>query len=51
MKNELQKFYDKLCAALTNYENDDGSGDAGDAGERLYLEVVWIVNSMAEKIN
>lgn len=43
--------YDQLCAALTDYEDNDGSGDAGDAGENLYLQIVAIVNTMADKIN
>ena len=48
---EMIDVYDQLCRALTNYEDEDGSGDAGDAGEALYLELVCIVNNLAEKIN
>lgn len=48
---EFKTVYDQLCAALTDYEDDDGAGDAGDAGENLYLRIVAIVNTMADKIN
>ena len=48
---DIITLYDMLCAALTRYEEDDGSGDAGDAGERLYCELCSIVNEVAEKIN
>lgn len=50
-ESEMITFYDRLCAILTEYEEDDGSGDAGDAGERLYCNLVDIVNDMAKMIN
>ena len=40
----LNNLYDRLCAALTHSEEDDGSGDAGDAGDRLYCELCGIQN-------
>lgn len=48
---DIHSIYDQLCSALTEYENDDGSGDAGDAGELLYQRLCIIVNDFASKLN
>lgn len=50
-KKDIMEIYDRLCMALAGYEDDDGSGDAGDAGERLYQTIVYIVEDFASKLN
>ena len=49
--NDIRSIYDQLCAVLTDYETNDGTGDAGDAGELLYLSLCRVVNEFAEKLN
>lgn len=34
----------KLQFAIDTYENDDGNGDAGDAGELLHQNVLWVMD-------
>lgn len=47
---QYENTYNMICDALGNYEMDDGSGDAGDAGERLYEEVVSIAHDISTKL-
>lgn len=45
---DIRRIYDNLRNSLEEYETDDGSGDAGDAGERLHGNIVWVVNALAK---
>ena len=50
-KRRLEEIRDDLRSALDAYENDDGSGDAGDAGERLYQSIYWAVKALENELN
>lgn len=49
-RTELNNFYDRICAALTNYECGSEANDAGN-GMILYSNIVSIINDLAEKLN
>lgn len=50
-KRKLEEIRDSFRSALEEYENDDGSGDAGDAGERLYQSIYWAVENLEKELN
>lgn len=53
-ERKVREFYDRLCFALTEYENHPDNEDDPDDyhdGEALYSKVVVIVNDMGYEIN
>lgn len=47
---EIKTVYDRLCSALTDYENhaEDGEPDEYHDGEALYGKIVDVTNYMLE---
>jgi len=50
-KRRLEEIRDNFRFAIDDYENDDGSGDAGDAGERLYQNLCWAFKDFEKELN
>ena len=50
MQEEYIKVYNRLCAALTAYEDYDGDPDC-DPGSEFYYEICDITEEMQNKID
>lgn len=49
-KIEIEDIYDRICAALTEYECAESSDDY-DAGAELYHEIVEVEEKLAALLN